>query len=450
MPETVLVQKAVAAGVVGRVDVDALDALSELLLQQVERLPVLGVDQQAVSLVVEVVEGGVGQDGVDQRLVLGSDEQAGVHHQRRQRLHLLQGAHRLLELTQPVGAQAFVRQQARPVAGRDLAERDQPVGVDDLLLEGEQVLLEGLGGVEELDDAAGHGVEGARDDAGGGVGTQVQQRIEVAEDDVLDEAIFLATEEAVQVLMDEVVGVLPDVETVERLVDLQQGVGGRVLLQRFRALLGIAAERLEGLMFGQGIAVGLGRQAKLVDALDLAAFGLVVVLAEVLEDGLVALLVLLPQVGMQIGFETERIQDLRVDLGLGRAGAREAETRDVFTAERGDALEAVELDACILVVVLRRGLVVTARLDAEHQLLAQHVEAHFGKAVCGLDVVAVLVPVVKQGVGAVVVGFVGHLEGVGCAAVVAEVAVLVVQLEEVQQVVVELGLEMTGAVLLGL
>ena len=104
------------------------------------------------------------------------------------------------------------------------------------------------------------------------------------------------------------------------------------------------------------------------------------------------------------------------------------------------------LDVAFLVVVLRGGFGVAARLQAEDDGAVENRRPHFGEAVAGLDVVAVLVLPVKQGVGTVVVGFVRHLEGVGGAAVVAEIAVLVVQLEEVEQVVVETGFEVVDAV----
>ena len=289
MAESVLVEEAVAAGVVWRVDVDALDALAEFFLQEVERLPVFRVDQQAVGLRVEVVEGGVGEDFVDQRLFLVGDEQAGVDDERGAGLEVVDARHGLLEFALEVVDQARVLQQARPVAFRNLAHGDEPVGVDDLFLEREQVALEGFGGVEEVDNARRHAVEGAGDDAGGGVAAQVEQRVEVAENDILDEAVFLATQEGAQVLVDEVVGVLPDIEEVELFVGLEQGGGEPVGRERRGARFGVAPERLEGVVSGDGVEVVVFTQAKLVDALGLPAFGLGLILTGFLEDRRVVL-----------------------------------------------------------------------------------------------------------------------------------------------------------------
>src|SRR5690625_484426 len=72
------------------------------------------------------------------------------------------------------------------------------------------------------------------------------------------------------------------------------------------------------------------------------------------------------------------------------------------------------------------------------------------EAVAGLDVVAVFVLPVKQDISAIVVGFIWHLEGASGAGVVAEVAVLIVQLEEIEQMVVDLRFQLLAGELTAL
>ncbi|MCD6007244.1 hypothetical protein [Halomonas sp. IOP_31] len=117
-----------------------------------------------------------------------------------------------------------------------------------------------------------------------------------------------------------------------------------------------------------------------------------------------------------------------------------------------NARQAVMLVVDVLVVVALAGfgVFIAAAGQAEFQPLAGDLAAYAVKAVAGLDVVAVLVLPMEQGVRAIVIGFVGHLEGAGGAGVVAEVTVLVVQLEEVEQVVVDLGFQLFGRELAGL
>lgn len=57
MAVAILVDKLVRAGVVGRVDVNALDLASVLPLEQPEGLIIFGVDEEAIGRFVEVLKG---------------------------------------------------------------------------------------------------------------------------------------------------------------------------------------------------------------------------------------------------------------------------------------------------------------------------------------------------------------------------------------------------------
>lgn len=80
-------------------------------------------------------------------------------------------------------------------------------------------------------------------------------------------------------------------------------------------------------MLGQHVEIAVFGQAQLVDALDLPAFGFVVVFAQVFEDGLFTVLAGLPQVGLRISGAAQGLQKLGVDFGLGGACLGELESR---------------------------------------------------------------------------------------------------------------------------
>lgn len=92
----------------------------------------------------------------------------------------------------------------------------------------------------------------------------------------------------------------------------------------------------------------------------------------------------------------------------------------------------------ILVVVLRPRFIVSASFQPEDDSFAGHLKRNLWEAVGSLDVVAIPVLEVEHGIRAIIGCLIRHLKGGAGAAVVTKIAILVVQVEEVQQVVIEL------------
>jgi hypothetical protein len=84
MSIAILINKLIASSIIRRINIDALHPLSISLLQQVQRLPVFGVDEQSVDGVVQVFKARQQAVGEVGREVAGvGREVAGVENQRR-------------------------------------------------------------------------------------------------------------------------------------------------------------------------------------------------------------------------------------------------------------------------------------------------------------------------------------------------------------------------------
>ena len=75
---TIAINKIIAAGVIRRVNVHTFYPLTVLLLEQVERLPVFGVYQEAVSHLIQIVKTRQQAVGEVWRKVAGIQRQGGV------------------------------------------------------------------------------------------------------------------------------------------------------------------------------------------------------------------------------------------------------------------------------------------------------------------------------------------------------------------------------------
>ena len=175
MPETVFVQKAIVAGVVRGVDVDAFDFFAVLFLQQIEYLPVLGMKHQTIGLLVQSID--AADNFIDQSSLIRRREKACIHHQRWVRGKVCGRCDRLLEFGLPVIKQALVGSKTVVESRGDFPGGNEPVGIDHLFFQREQVALKGFQRVEKFDDAGGDGIEAAREDQCGRFNLSGEQRV---------------------------------------------------------------------------------------------------------------------------------------------------------------------------------------------------------------------------------------------------------------------------------